>query len=249
MKYNICTAIPVKSTSIKEITPTIDRSLKSKPNLVELRFDYITDVNALNLNFLRDLLDIIHPHARVIFTFRDSSEGGQGEIGQNEHFKILKMFIEVKPDYVDIEMDTDVKILDEIIKSTSQNEINLIFSYHNFERTLTFDEAINLIRSFNEKLKNNLSFDLEILEGSIYKVIFSAQTFEDNLIPLKLCKEFANSNQKIISFCMGPLGMFSRITCVIAGSFLTYAYLEEQTALGQINIEKMREFYDLILKK
>ena len=152
-------------------------------------------------------------------------------------------------DYVDIEMDTDVKILDEIIKSTSQNEINLIFSYHNFERTLTFDEAINLIRSFNEKLKNNLSFDLEILEGSIYKVIFSAQTFEDNLIPLKLCKEFANSNQKIISFCMGPLGMFSRITCVIAGSFLTYAYLEEKTALGQINIEKMREFYDLILKK
>ena len=97
MKYNICIPIPIKSTSIKENKPTIDKSLKSKPNLIELRFDYITDVNDLSVSFLRELLNIIHPHARVIFTFRDSSEGGQVEIGLNERFEILKMFIEVKP--------------------------------------------------------------------------------------------------------------------------------------------------------
>ena len=46
---------------------------------------------------------------------------------------------------------------------------------------------------------------------------------------------------------MGTLGFFSRIMCVIKGSFLTYASLEEKTAPGQINIEKMKEIYDLIL--
>jgi len=198
---------------------------------------------------LRDLLNIIHPHIPVIYTFRDSSEGGQVEIGQKQRFKILKMFIEVKPDYVDIEMNTDIKILDEIIKSAFQNEVNLIFSYHDFQKTLTFNEAINHIRNFNKVLNHKLSFDLEKLEGNIYKVIFSAQAFEDNLIPLRLCKEFSNFKQKIISFCMGPLGIISRITCVIAGSFLTYASMEEKTAPGQINIEKMREFFDIILKK
>jgi 3-dehydroquinate dehydratase-1 len=78
-------------------------------------------------------------------------------------------------------------------------------------------------------------------------MVFTAQSFEDNLTPLRLCRQFSNSNQRIISFCMGPLGIFSRINCVLAGSYLTYAFLEEETAQGQINIEKMREIYDLIL--
>jgi len=45
---------------------------------------------------------------------------------------------------------------------------------------------------------------------------------------------------------MGELGIFSRIMCPIVGSFLTYAFFEEKTAPGQINITKMREIYDLI---
>ncbi|MFX1310553.1 MAG: type I 3-dehydroquinate dehydratase [Promethearchaeota archaeon] len=249
MKYNICIPIPVKSTSIKELKPIVEKTLKSKPNLIELRFDYISDVNAITADFLRNLLNIIRPHAPVIFTFRDLSEGGHVKLGKKQHFKILKMFIEVKPNYVDIEMNTNIEILDEIFKLSSQNEVNLILSHHNFERTVSLNEAISHIQNFNKRLRYNSSFDIALPKGSIYKIIFSAQTFEDNLIPLRLCKKFSNSNQRIISFCMGTLGIFSRITCVMTGSFLTYAFLEEKTAPGQINIEKMREFYEIILKK
>jgi 3-dehydroquinate dehydratase len=46
---------------------------------------------------------------------------------------------------------------------------------------------------------------------------------------------------------MGTSGIFSRLTCIFAGSFLTYASLKEKTAPGQINIAKMRELYGLIL--
>jgi len=246
MKYNLCIPIPIKHTSIKEVKPIIDKAIKSKPNLIELRFDYISDNKSLSIDFVRDLLNIIPPHIAVIFTFRDSTEGGQSEIEQKDRFKILKMFIETKPDYLDIEMNIDENMLVEIINLASQNGVKIIFSYHNFKRTLSFDEAINFIQIFNKKLIQELSLDPKILEENIYKVIFTAQTFEDNLIPLRLCKEFTNSNQKIISFCMGSLGIFSRINCILAGSFLTYASLEEKTAPGQINIDKMREIYDLI---
>ena len=247
MKYNLCIPIPIKHTSIKEVKPIIDKAIKSKPNLIELRFDYISDVKTLSVEFLRDLLNTIHPHAAVIFTFRDSSEGGQIEIKQKDRLKILKMFIETKPDYLDIEMRTDKKILSEIINLTSQKGVKLIYSYHNFEKTLTYEEGIHLVQNFNEKLIQELSLEPKKLQDNIYKIIFTAQKFEDNLIPLKLCKEFSNSNQKIISFCMGTLGVFSRIACVISGSFLTYTSLEEQTAPGQIEIKKMREIYGLIL--
>ncbi len=45
---------------------------------------------------------------------------------------------------------------------------------------------------------------------------------------------------------MGELGLFSRIMCVLTGSFLTYVYLEEKTAPGQITIDKMKEILDLL---
>jgi len=247
MKFNLCVPIPIKFTSIKEVRPIIEKAIKSKPDLIELRFDYISNIKTLSADFVKDLLNIIHPHASVIFTLRDSSEGGKLKINQKERFKILKMFIETKPDYLDIEINTDKNILDEIINLALQNEVKIIFSYHNFEKTMTFDESIQLIKNFDEKLTQELSLDSKILENNIYKVIFTAQNFEDNLVPLKLCKELSNSNQNVISFCMGTLGIFSRINCVFAGSFFTYASLEEKTAAGQINISKMREIYNLLL--
>ncbi len=247
MKFNLCVPIPIKYTSIKEVRPLIEKAIKSKPDLIELRFDYISNIKTLFADFVKDLLNIIHPHAAVIFTLRDSSEGGLLKMHQRERFKILKMLIETKPDYLDIEMNTDKNILDEIINLALQNEVKIIFSYHNFEKTLTFDESIKLIKNFDEKLTQELSLDSKKFEGNIYKFIFTAQNFEDNLIPLKLCKELSNSNHNIISFCMGALGIFSRIMCVLTGSFFTYASLDEKTAPGQLTISKMREIYNLIL--
>jgi 3-dehydroquinate dehydratase type I len=246
MKYNLCVSIPIKYTSIEEVRPIIAKAIESKPNLVELRFDYISNIKNLSPDFMRDLLNIIHPHAAVILTLKSSSEGGLLKINQNERFKILEMLIETKPDYLDIEMNTDNNRLNELINLASQNQVKIIFSYHNFKKTMTFEESIKHIQDFKQKITQELSIDSKVLEDIIYKLIFTAQNFEDNLTPLKLCKEISNSNQKIISFCMGELGIFSRIMCVLTGAFLTYASLEEKTAAGQINIKEIREFLDLL---
>lgn len=247
MKYNLCVSIPFKFKSFRDSKLVIDRAIKSKPNLIELRFDYISNVKIISTDFLKELLNFIHPHVGVIFTFRDSSEGGQIEIEQQEHFKIIKMFIETQPDYIDIEMNTNENYLKEIINFASQRGIRLIFSYHNLDKTLTYDEGINIVHEFHDKLIKRLSLKPKVLKDNIYKIIFMAQTFEDNLIPLKVCKNYSNSNQRIISFCIGTLGVFSRIMCVTKGSFLTYTSLDEETAPGQINIYKMKELYNLIL--
>jgi 3-dehydroquinate dehydratase type I len=65
---------------------------------------------------------------------------------------------------------------------------------------------------------------------------------------MKICRDLLEKNKykNVISFCMGELGIFSRIMCVIAGSFLTYASLEERTAPGQINIKNMRDFLQIL---
>ncbi len=247
MKYKLCVSIPFKFTSIKDCKPVIDHAIKSKPDFIELRFDFISNIKIISLVFLKELLNFIHPPIAVIFTFRDSSEGGQVEIEQQERFRIIKVFIETKPDYIDIEMNTNENYLREIINLASQRGIKLIFSHHDLDKTLTYEESAYIVHNFHEKLIKRLSIKPKILKNYIYKLIFNAQTFEDNLIPLKLCKNYSNSNQNIVSFCIGTLGVFSRIMCVIKGSFMTYASLDEETAPGQINISKMKEIYNLIL--
>lgn len=245
MNYNICIAIRVKSASLSEIKPLLDKVMKKEPNFIELRFDYVDNVQSLSLEFVNNLLDIINHKIPVIFTFRDSSEGGHANISQKERFKILKMFIEVKPEYIDIEMNTNQNFLYEFITLASQNGVNIICSYHNFEKTNSFEETIKLITNFNDNLIQNLSIKPKINSEIIFKAIFNAQTFKDNIMPLKLCKHFSNFPKKLISFCMGATGIFSRIMCVTVGSFFTYASIEEKTAPGQLNIDEMREIYNL----
>lgn len=90
MKYNICIPIPVKSANISEIKPILDKAKRKNPNLIELRFDYIYNIQTFSLDLIKELMSIITSNIPVIFTFRDASEGGKIKINQKERFEILK---------------------------------------------------------------------------------------------------------------------------------------------------------------
>jgi 3-dehydroquinate dehydratase-1 len=239
-------AVPIKSSDYKQNESLIESVLKEKPDFIELRFDYIDDIHRITTDFAKKLLNLIQPNIPSIFTFRAFSEGGQLETSDKERLIILKTLIEARPAYLDIEMNSDKLILEEIIFLSVKFNVNLIFSYHNFKETLSYEKGFNIIESFMNNLINRLIIDSKIVRQSIYKIIFTAQNFEDNLISLMICKTFSKEGHKIICFCMGDPGIFSRLLCVKVGSFLTYASLDGKTAPGQININKMRKFYELL---
>ncbi|MFX0187164.1 MAG: type I 3-dehydroquinate dehydratase [Candidatus Hodarchaeota archaeon] len=248
MKPNICVALPIKSGNVKENYAIIKRVLESKPDLIEFRFDYIEEISQLTPDFVKVSLNLIKPDVLSIFTFRDPSEGGQCAISQADRLKIINLLIESHPDYLDIEMNTKTEHLSEIINLADKNKVKLIFSYHDFEKTPSFEAASDIFEGFKDKLLSNRLIDALTLKEVTYKIIFTAQSFEDNFIPIKLCKVVSEKekDQGIISFCMGELGIFSRIMCVKFGSFLTYGSLEDKTAPGQINIKKIRELHQLL---
>ncbi len=246
MKYKICVPIPIKSLEINENAPLIKKVLDTNPNLTELRFDYINEVQFLTKDFIQSLLNCIQPKIPVIITLRKSSEGGKTNINEGERIKILKMLIEAKPRYIDIEISIDQKSLVELIHLASTQKVTIIFSYHNFEDTPTYAKANDLLVNFLKKLIKEMSVDLKIVENSIFKLVFTANSFGDNLLPLKLNKIKSSKKLKLISFCMGDIGFFSRIFCVFSGSLFTYASFEEKTAPGQMNIAEMREILKLM---
>ncbi len=247
-KLNICVAIPVKSGNFSEIESVIKKALDTSPDLIELRWDYTDNVNDLTEDFLKNLINLIQPDIPVISTFRDASEGGQVVIDEERRFEILKRLIKAKPQYLDIEMKTDEKILREVIKLAAIDKINLIFSYHDFEKTPSLEDGKKVITDFLKKLTTLSTLKTDKSGTFIYKAIFTANNFEDNFIPIKMCKFFSKQGEdrNIISFCMGDMGIFSRITCVNVGSYLTFGSFEEGTAPGQIYLKSIREIHQLL---
>ncbi len=246
MKYNICVPIPIKSITISDNAPIINKVLDVSPNLIELRFDYLNKVQFLTKDFISSLLNRIQPKVPAVLTFRKSSEGGQKEIPKDELFLIQKMLIDAKPKYVDIEINTEKKKLKEIIELALQNKVSLIFSFHDFEKTPTYPKASNFLDDFYKTLINEMEINSKFVENCIFKLVFTAHSFEDNLVPLKLCKIKSGKKFKLISLCMGYKGLFSRIFCVFSGSFFTYGSFEEKTAPGQMSIAEIREIIKLM---
>lgn len=246
MKYNICIPIPIKSNNLREIKLIIDRALLFNPEFIELRFDYIDTFQNITQDFVESLKNFIKNKSNLILTFRHHSEGGRIKIDEYERLKILKLLMDSQPEFFDIEMNSDIETLSNIISLSYMKKVNLIFSYHNFEKTPTNEMAKEIILRFEERIIKNELNEFDILGKSIYKLIFTAQNFEDNLVALELCKEISKNNKKAISFCMGELGILSRLLSVKLGSFLTYAALEEPTAPGQIKINTFQQMYKLL---
>ena len=191
-------------------------------------------------------MSLVSPKIPTIFTFRRIQERGQYNLNKGERLQILKLLVEAKPDYLDIEMKSDIKILKIITNLAYKNNIALIFSFHDFEDTPLNEDIIALIEKFEDKLFHECSIDLDKIHDSVFKLIFTPQKFEDNLNVLKICRTLSQDGKKIVCFAMAELGIFSRIICVKFGSLWTYGSLDDKTAPGQVNIKSLREIHQLL---
>ncbi|MBY9014427.1 MAG: type I 3-dehydroquinate dehydratase [Candidatus Lokiarchaeota archaeon] len=248
MKYKICVAIPIKSDDPNANTQLVETALEKSPDLIEFRFDYIKDIKLITIPFLKDLLKITPSNILKIFTFRSYHEGGKLNLKTDDHLRVLKLLVEGKPDYIDIEINLKLENLNQIINLAYENEVRLILSYHNFDRTISYKEVTALLNNFNNKLMHDLLIGLDKVYGCVYKIILTAQHFDDNVIALNICKKLSQQEIKFVCFAMSDLGVLSRILCVNFGSLWTYGSLVEKTAPGQIKIEKIREIHQLLFE-
>jgi 3-dehydroquinate dehydratase-1 len=248
MKYKICMAIPIKSDDLNKNKQIIENALDNYPDLIEFRFDYINEAELITHSLLKDLMNIVPPKIPKIFTFRRKQEGGQYNLNIHERLEVLRHLIEVKPDYLDIEINSESEVLKSLINLAYDHKVKLIFSYHDFEKSITYEETAEILNRFDEKLKFELLIDSYKINGSIFKIILTAQHFDDNIEVLNICKKLSRQDKKFVCFAMGELGILSRIICVKFGSLWTYGSMEEKTAPGQIRTEKIREIHQLLFE-
>lgn len=221
VKIKVCTSI--KPKRIEQVEKLVRLALDKGSDLVEVRLDYIEEMN------IERLAKALKDSTRCIFTCRPSWEGGSFKGSEEERLRLLSSLAELKPAYLDIELRA--ARLDERWKKLL-NSSNIIFSYHDFDAT---SELQVLVRIWEEA--RGL--------GGLVKIVTFAKKIQDNIKVLSLYK--TAEPKRLIAFCMGSKGILSRVLCPFFGSPFTYASLGgAKTAAGQLGIDALKELYRMV---
>jgi 3-dehydroquinate dehydratase type I len=223
VKPKICAV--VFGEKLVEIASTI-KNVEKLSDLIEIRFDL--SGREIEPKKIRKLTSV-----PLIATNRSKPEGGRFEGPAKKQLEKLLKAAEAEFDYVDLEVSS--KISEEAQRFRSLG-VKPIISFHNFKETPN-------TRKLDEILKKQKGKSDEIC-----KIVSMARRIEDNLTILNFLYSAVKDQVKIIAFCMGKLGLPSRILSPIFGGYLTYASAMrgKEAAPGQLTLEELRQIYRLM---
>jgi 3-dehydroquinate dehydratase/shikimate dehydrogenase len=157
----------------------------------------------------------------VIATCRRKEDRGRWRGDEEQRLTLLRSAIVAGVEYVDLEEDVAKAI-------PRYGDTKRIISYHNFDET-----PADL---------QNIHTRLSKLDADIIKIVTMANAPGDMVRMLQLVK---HSPIPTAGFCMGEIGLPSRILCGRYGSPLTYCTFnaDRELAPGQIQFEEMRDLY------
>lgn len=157
----------------------------------------------------------------VIATNRMAAEGGGFRGSERERIEMLRRASDYA-DYVDIELRAPLR--DDIMKRVDKP---FIVSYHDFDGMLGLDE----LRSIMEEMKE--------IGAAIAKIAVTPASLKDNLKILEFLLE-ADADMPLCMIAMGELGRHLRAVTPLYGSALTYGYVSQPTAPGQMSVSELR---------
>lgn len=199
-------------------------ALKSLPvDVLEIRVDQF---KKFNLDDIKN--NIIHrkeTRIPIILTIRNMKfEGGKENISDDLKMKIFQSVISWI-DAVDIEFNSP--LLSSVISLARRHKKVAIVSWHDFKRT---PESSDL----EKKLK-----DARRKGADIVKIAARANSFEDVNRLMQFTMKYKNHH--LITMSLGKWGSISRLVFPLAGSLLTYTYLNRPFAPGQVPVKILHE--------
>ena len=159
----------------------------------------------------------------VILTLRHASEGGAWDGTKDERREILARAMPVVS-AIDVEIRQNA--VPGLRALADQHSTVLIDSYHDFERTPSDTELDEAVR------------DGQRQGADIVKIAARTETEEELERLRDLLRRFPDVDLALLG--MGTCGPASRVSLPCAGSCLTYGFLDEAVAPGQIAAAELR---------
>jgi len=138
--------------------------------------------------------------------------------------------------YVDLELLAPDDSHQRMRMALQESSTKLILSWHNFKNTPSREELVGRMALMQD------------MGADIGKIITTAQSHQDVLRVLQLQEVAEQLGFPLIAFCMGRLGVISRVATCDLGGYMTYCAVsdEEATAPGQLSVTVLREIYSLM---
>jgi 3-dehydroquinate dehydratase/shikimate dehydrogenase len=230
-------AVPISGKDLKSCKEQITAAHKAGAEMLELRTDYLVlgtpNGEGLNTDKLRELITITKETGLpAIVTCRDAGEGRQNNLNPPLRRQSLVEAIKFGADYIDCEYANFIKkdFGETIKKALSENtKTKLILSAHNFQ---------SKFENLNEIYEQMYA----VFPDAIAKTAYQANHINDCFEAFDILKKYG---KKAIAICMGQAGIINRIIAKKLDAFLTFASGGEnqETAAGQLTIEKMKKLY------
>ncbi|HUI01843.1 MAG TPA: type I 3-dehydroquinate dehydratase [Nitrososphaerales archaeon] len=222
-KTRLCTSVGAETPA--ELAKKAALALSLGSDLVELRIDRLSggislrEVEGAVRRFMR----------RAVITVRSEADGGGFRGSEASRLEMLSRLAEMRPAYLDVELEA-ARANEEWAGSLPRG-VKRIVSWHDFHGTKPLAE---LRAIYKEGLKR----------GALAKVVCTARSPDDNLTVLRLCEERPG---RVTAFCMGELGMVSRVVSMSLGAPIAYASLpNEAVAPGQLSVSTMKTLRKMV---
>lgn len=231
-RAKIC--VPITGRLKKDIISQAREIVASGAEIIEWRVDYFEYIDYPSVLGLLSQISEIARDVPLIFTFRTKKEGGYREISDDDYFHLLNAAAATgNADFIDVEAMSRPAVADKMLRSLGYRKTRVIFSYHNFYSTPSFDNILSIFKSMRDR------------GGDICKIAVTPENKRDVDTLILASEKFARiSNVPLISISMKDEGAVSRIAWKTTGSAITFASAAGQSAPGQLDISKMKEVSD-----
>ena len=246
----ILVCLPLTASNRTELLRDAKELLQLTPDILEWRidgFDQARDIDK-SLATLADLRKEISS-IPLIFTCRIASEGGLQTFSRDARLNLILKSIETGlVDLIDIELINDEEFIEAVVAEAKQYDVNLILSYHDFEKTPDEDFILERLLSAQTQGANEGVLEQVRPGANIAKVAVMPTSIKDVLTLLNATFKARTCGLKIplITMSMGAQGIVTRLAGGLWGSDITFAIGKNASAPGQIPIEDLRKVLAIV---
>src|SRR5699024_7292125 len=201
--------------------------------IIELRIDQWSKFDLSHISQIVEDIHNLNLGKKLLVTYRTSAQGGEGVLTGEAYIHALSELLKLNYiDLIDIEYEpkNEHQALRDLIGQFQQRQIQVVLSYHDFNKTPKLDDL------------KHLYFKMHQLTPDYLKVAVMPSSKQDVLNLLSAMSDTSDSvSQQVVGIAMSDLGVISRTAQGVFGGSVTYGCLDSPKAPGQIHVETLKQ--------
>ncbi|TDM17390.1 type I 3-dehydroquinate dehydratase [Macrococcoides canis] len=169
------------------------------------------------------------PNKKILFTYRMFDDRDRAMIEAADYYEIIKFVITNDLcDIIDIDLMIYEQYMTDLLLLARQHQIEVLISHHEFQYTPRIKDMLAMYKK------------MITLDADYCKLAVMPHDGKDVLNLMDAVYETKQAyDTNVIGIAMGDIGKITRLACGVFGSSMTFGYVGEPVAPGQIHVRDL----------